>query len=70
MLKCHEKTHDKTIHNPAYMKVIYKGGHDPMDLEVVRWCPICGAIVVDIDYDDRINAGGILPMQWPSYESK
>ncbi len=33
---------------------------------VVRWCPNCGAVVVDEDYDGRTNAGAYMPMRFPS----
>ena len=33
--------------------------------EVVRWCPSCGAIVVDVDYDGRVYAGRIMKMRLP-----
>jgi len=33
--------------------------------EVVRWCSHCGAIVVDMDYDDRTNPGYYKPVQFP-----
>ena len=36
-----------------------------MDQDVVRWCKICGAIVVDRDYDGRTNPGQVKKMQFP-----
>jgi len=33
--------------------------------EVVRWCNICGAIVVDTEYDGRVKPGGVLKMMGP-----
>lgn len=27
--------------------------------KVVRWCPNCGSVRVDFDYDGRINAGTV-----------
>ena len=33
--------------------------------EVVRWCPSCGAIVIDVDYDGRVYAGRIMKMRLP-----
>lgn len=33
--------------------------------KVVRWCPECGAIVVDADYDNRTNAGYYRELQYP-----
>jgi len=33
--------------------------------EVVRWCPECGAVVVDIDVDNRTMPGRVMKMKWP-----
>lgn len=33
--------------------------------EVVRWCPVCGAIVVDVDVDGRTYAGHCMKMLLP-----
>lgn len=35
--------------------------------KVARWCEICGAIVVDIDYDGRINPGGYMKLIGPNH---
>lgn len=32
---------------------------------VVRWCKVCGAVVVDIDCDGRISPGRCVPMKFP-----
>lgn len=32
---------------------------------VVRWCPTCGAIVIDIDVDGRTAPGRVMPMRFP-----
>ena len=32
---------------------------------VVRWCEVCGSIVVDVDYDGRTNAGAVMRMKGP-----
>lgn len=32
---------------------------------VVRWCRVCGAVVVDVDYDNRTAAGHIMRMRVP-----
>ena len=34
--------------------------------KVVRWCPECGAVVVDLDYDGRTNAGYYKKLQYPN----
>ena len=33
--------------------------------KVVRWCPDCGAVVIDIDCDGRVYAGRIMKMKLP-----
>lgn len=33
---------------------------------VVRWCPQCGAVVIDEDYDGRTKPGAIAPIRFPS----
>ena len=33
--------------------------------EVVRWCPVCGSVVVDVDVDGRTMAGKIMKMRSP-----
>ena len=43
---------------------IYSTGGD-MDSTVVRWCTVCGAIVIDTDYDGRTNPGQVMPMRFP-----
>jgi hypothetical protein len=34
-----------------------------IDDRVVRWCSYCGSVVVDIEYDGRINPGGERKME-------
>ena len=48
------------------LKVIYwhsslRGNEEP----TVRWCGNCGAVVVDVDFDGRTNAGAIREMELP-----
>lgn len=31
---------------------------------VVRWCPTCGAVVIDTDYDGRTKPGDVMPMRF------
>lgn len=47
------------------LEVIYEfdASHDSQ--HVVRWCNYCGAVVVDIDYDNRTNPGAIQKMKFP-----
>ena len=33
--------------------------------KVVRWCEICGAVVIDMDYDGRTNPGRYMSMMIP-----
>ena len=33
--------------------------------ETVRWCSVCGAVVIDQDYDGRTNAGMYMKMRVP-----
>lgn len=33
--------------------------------QVVRWCPDCGAIVVDEDCDNRVYPGACMKMRFP-----
>ena len=48
------------------LKVIYRDGYEDHDQNVVRWCEDCGAVVVDVDYDNRTNAGQIMKMKFPT----
>lgn len=45
------------------LREIYRSGHDIQD--VVRWCPDCGAVVVDGEMDGRVRPGHVVPMQFP-----
>lgn len=47
------------------LKVMYRSSIGIHEEGVVRWCPNCGAIVIDIDYDGRTNSGGIMKMDFP-----
>lgn len=40
------------------------------EAKVVRWCPECGAVVVDLDYDDRTNPGYYKKLQYPNITKK
>jgi hypothetical protein len=53
-----------------------KGNHPLIDIyedycggdmysNVVRWCPECGAIVIDVDSDGRTHPGQIMKMKIP-----
>ena len=38
---------------------------DGMETTVVRWCEICGSVVVDLDCDGRILPGKLMKMRSP-----
>ena len=38
--------------------------------EVVRWCPECGAIVVDCDIDGRVMPGYYKKLRYPNITKK
>ena len=44
---------------------IYRNGYCDHENDVVRWCETCGAIVVDIDYDNRTHPGKIMKLKLP-----
>lgn len=33
--------------------------------KVIRWCPVCGAIVIDMEVDGRVYPGRYQKMQLP-----
>lgn len=45
--------------------VIYRGHGSDMCQDTIRWCQMCGAVVGDLDYDGRTNAGGVFEMRFP-----
>lgn len=36
--------------------------------QVVRWCPDCGSVVVDMDVDGRVHPGKVMPLKSPTYK--
>lgn len=46
------------------LEVIYTE-YGAVSEHVVRWCPKCGAVVVDEDFDGRTNPGAVLKMRFP-----
>lgn len=40
---------------------------EPGGEEIVRWCPHCGAIVVDKEYDGRLFPGRAMKMRFPMW---
>lgn len=53
------------------LKVIYKSRslYNETETDVVRWCQDCGAVVVDLDYDGRTNAGQVMMMKFPTRDN-
>lgn len=39
----------------------------PGTYRVVRWCKVCGAVVVDVDCDGRTKPGAVAAMKFPSF---
>jgi hypothetical protein len=54
---------DSCLKGDHELIVIYEDG-DSNESNVVRWCPNCGSIVVDKDYDGRSNPGHIMNMKF------
>ena len=55
--------HERGIENITFL---YVGPRfDAISEEVVRWCTICGSVVVDLDYDSRVKPGGVMKMRSP-----
>ena len=57
LLNCCEGNH------PFEKVYATNNGYD--EIIVVRWCPICGSVVVDIDKDGRTYAGNVRPFKSP-----
>ena len=49
--------------NHFLIKILSNGSED--EQAVVRWCEICGGIVVDTDVDNRTAPGDIMRMRLP-----
>ena len=48
------------------LRIIFTSGNDGFDVHsVVRWCSICGAVVVDSECDNRTCPGRVVPMRLP-----
>lgn len=52
-------------HTSESLEVVYEDGVENHSSAVVRWCRECGAVVVDVDVDNRTYPGRIKPMQFP-----
>lgn len=44
---------------------VFRAGSDEGIQSVVRWCPDCGAVVVDDEIDGRVHAGEVMKMRFP-----
>jgi hypothetical protein len=42
----------------------------PDIIHTVRWCPVCGAVIVDTDYKEVINSGQIMHMKKPDISKR
>lgn len=57
-------------HNLIPIYWTYERGGGEQD--VIRWCEICGAIVIDTDVDNRCYPGAVMKMKFPksAYETQ
>lgn len=53
------------VHQEEHLVPMYANQIDRLHAEVVKWCPDCGAIVIDGETDGRVNAGAVLKMMFP-----
>lgn len=70
MDKKNERYHKKAL---ELLSECQKGNHKLEEIHqsryvigadvVVRWCKVCGSVVVDIDYDNRTNPGQAMKMR-------
>lgn len=44
---------------------IYVDGYEDAPGYTVRWCEVCGSVVIDVDYDNRTFAGRCMKMRAP-----
>ena len=42
----------------------------PDIIHTVRWCPICGSVLIDTDYKEVINSGQIMSMKKPDISKR
>lgn len=67
MRECNFEGCKKGLHPLKVISVIQLG----MDEEkVIRWCPECGAIVIDHDIDGRTMPGYYKKLQYPNITKK
>ena len=56
------KLSEKCLQGLHPLKTIYTDSDGFVDI-VIRWCPECGAIVIDNDVDGRVYPGKVMPMK-------
>ena len=54
--------HEKCLRGLHPLKEIYRDTDGFVDI-VVRWCPECGAVVIDWDLDNRTYPGIVMEMK-------
>ena len=56
--KCNVGNHD--------LLTIYTSRHRwDESYEVVKWCRLCGAVAIDLEYDNRVKPGEVMKMKFP-----
>lgn len=55
---------DKCLAGKHSLVEIYRDSNY-VDDRVVRWCSYCGSVVVDTEYDGRVNVGGERKIEAP-----
>jgi valyl-tRNA synthetase len=48
------------------LKVIYESGEYYRATQVIRWCEVCGSVVIDVETDGRTIPGKVMPMKIPA----
>ena len=56
------KLSEKCLQGLHPLKTIYTDSDGFVDV-VIRWCPECGAVVIDNDVDGRVYPGKVMPMK-------
>ena len=48
------------------LEIIHESAEYFGEVQTVRWCSVCGSIVIDVDVDNRTMAGRIMSMKSPN----
>lgn len=56
------RLNEKCLQGLHPLKAIYTDSDGFVD-RVIRWCPECGAVVIDTDVDGRVYPGNFMNMQ-------